>query len=96
MSVIAVVRGSVTGGFFKEGWYGYSHKDSISAVQLDCQAPLERDILFKRENVGGLTYSNGIWLHGEKLPVQRRPASSGALKWDSWRKMKRPDIFKMS
>lgn len=45
--------------FFKEEWYSYSHKDSISAVQLDCQAPLERVFLCERENVGGFKESNG-------------------------------------
>jgi len=34
-----------------------------TVFQLDCQAPLERAILFKRENVGGLKCSSGIWLY---------------------------------
>jgi len=62
-----VVHGSPhaprTKKFFKEEWYSYSHKDSISAVQLDCQAPLERGFLCERENVGGFKESNGTWLY---------------------------------
>lgn len=42
-----VLHGSVTGSCLRKGGTD-PHKGSVSAVQLGCQAPLERAILFKR------------------------------------------------